>query len=169
MSVVAPEWCTTATMRRYWARPYSVPLSRLRARRFKRRLWEHGYVTPNYTRAEAASHDGVDVPSELRSACQRQGLHLERVRHGCGDKPLPVLSWYRSRSWNAANGGATDSQHLYARASDIAESIRQTLGGTHFDDVCQRVFAGGGIGTQTVYGGPVRHVDCRRGPARWVY
>jgi uncharacterized protein YcbK (DUF882 family) len=94
---------------------------------------------------------------------------MERVRHQCGDRPLPVLSWYRSPEHNRAVGGATNSQHLNARACDISEEARQAVGGTAFDAACQRVFRRGGIGTQGGAGGPVRHVDSRRYKARWVY
>lgn len=164
-----PSWCDTPVLRRYWRAPWTVPLSGLRARRFKRRLWKHGLLSPNYTRQEAACKDGSPIPRRLRRAAQRQALHLERVRHFCGDRLLPVLSWYRTVSYNASVGGASESQHVLARGSDIDESVRVRLGGAVFDRICQSVFAHGGVGTQSYEGGPVRHVDSRRGPARWTY
>jgi hypothetical protein len=165
----SPNWCDTPTLRRYWEHPWTVPLSRFKARKFKRRLWSHGLLSPHYTRDEAACKDGTAVPRSLRGPAQRQAFHLERVRHLRGDRSLPILSWYRTPSYNASVGGASESQHVKARAGDIEESTRQHLGGTQFDNACEVVFANGGIGSQTVVGGPVRHVDSRRGPARWVY
>lgn len=165
-----PGWCTTKGMRFYWTHPWEVPLSSLKARRFKWRLWRHGHLSPNYTRREARSGDGKAIPRRLRRAAQRQAFHMERVRHRCGDRPLPALSWYRSRRHNRAVGGARFSQHVKARACDIAEAVRQRLGAERFDRACQAVFKNGGIGTQSTFSGPVRHVDSRSGgPARWTY
>lgn len=164
-----PAWCDTPALRRYWREPWDVPLSGLKARRFKRRLWRHGLLSPHYSRREAACKDGTAVPRRLRRASQRQALHLERVRHLCGDHSLPILSWYRSRPYNASVRGASSSQHLNARAGDIAEQARLALGGDKFDEACHAVYRNGGIGTQGSYTGPVRHVDCRQGTARWIY
>lgn len=164
-----PGWCTSKGMKYYWQNPHKVPLNRLRARRFKRRLWRHGLLSPHYTRREAASKDGRAIPRSLRHAAQRQAFHLERVRHRLGDRPLPILSWYRSPEHNRAVGGASLSQHVKARGCDITEATRQALGAERFDRICQSVFRNGGIGTQGYYGGPVRHVDSRRGQSRWTY
>jgi Peptidase M15 len=165
----APDWCDTEQLRYYWKEPWTVPLSGLKARRFKRRLWKHGYLSPHFSRVAARCSDGTAVPRILRRPAQRQAFHLERVRHKRGDRPLATLSWYRTVRYNRSIGGASLSQHLLARASDIAESVRVALGGKDFDKACEEVYARGGIGSQTVLGGPVRHVDCRRGKARWVY
>lgn len=158
---MVPDWCNDETLRAYWLHPERVPLSRLRARRFKKRLWKHGKLSPNFTRKEGASKDGKAIPRALRGPAQRQAFHMERVRAKV-NKPITVLSWYRSPSHNIKVGGAAFSQHVFARACDVQ-------GDTSFDFACQQVFRNGGIGTQTIVGGPVRHVDSRRGPARWVY
>lgn len=164
-----PGWLTTPGMKYYWDRPWEVPLSAFKARRFKRRLWKHGRVSVNYSRREAACKNGTPVPRRLRRSVQRHAFYLERVRHRCGDRALPILSWFRTRRYNAEVGGASESQHVKARATDIAEETRQALGASAFDAVCQSVFRNGGIGTQGSAGGPVRHVDSRRGAARWIY
>jgi zinc D-Ala-D-Ala carboxypeptidase len=164
-----PDWLTTEAQRRHWREPWTVDLDPDRARPFKQKLWDHGYLSPNYTRDECKSKDGRAIPAALRRKAQRQAFHLERVRHECGDKPLPVLSFYRSPQHNAAVGGASQSQHVRARASDIEEAVRQRLGPRRFDKACHRVFENGGIGTQSTATGPVRHVDSRPGAARWVY
>lgn len=169
MPLPPPSWCDTPILCQYWQAPWRVPLSGFKARRFKRRCWRHGLLSTHYTRREAACKDGTPIPRRLRRAAQRQALHLERVRRLCKDKPLPILSWYRTPSYNAEKGGASESEHLKARAGDVAEDVRLRLGGAVFDRVCERVFVNGGVGTQSYIGGPVRHVDSRRGRSRWIY
>lgn len=164
-----PRWCNTKGMRYYWRNPHKVPLDPRKARRFKRRLWRHGLLSPNFTRREAASGDGRGIPRRLRHAAQRQALHMERVRHQCGDTSMTMLSWYRSRRHNARVGGASESQHVKARACDPGETSRIRCGARRFDAACHRVFRRGGIGTQGTASGPVRHVDSRAGASRWVY
>lgn len=163
----APAWCTTKGMRYYWFNPEKVPLHPLKARRFKWRLWRHGRLSPNFTRAEAASKDGVKIPFRLRFAAQRQAFHMERVRHECGDQPINVLSWYRSPSHNARVGGASKSQHVKARACDVSSSTIDRIG-YRWNRATSRVFHSGGIGFDNATQ-QNRHVDSRRGPARWTY
>lgn len=167
--MAAPKWLNTPAQRRHWHEPWNVPLDPDKARPFKQKLWDHGYLSPHYTRAECKSKDGKAIPKKLRRAAQRQALHLERVRHRCGDRPLPTLSFYRSPEHNVAEGGASKSQHVQARASDIEEAVRLRLGGRKFDAACHHVFEHGGIGTQGTLSGPVRHVDSRSVAARWTY
>jgi hypothetical protein len=167
MAGTVPKWITQikrADKRKRWAdwykRPWTVPTNPDKARAFKAALWKHGLVTPHYTKAEAKSKDGRGVPDSLRRGCQKQGFLLERARHMQGDKPLRILSWYRSPQHNAAVGGATSSKHMKATACDPQDTIRV--------DVARRVWANGGIGYQGYVGGTIRHVDT--GPKRaWVY
>jgi zinc D-Ala-D-Ala carboxypeptidase len=156
--MAAPAWCDTPALRDHWERPWTVPLSKIRARKFKKRCWEHGYLSPHFTRAECGSKDGTAIPSNLRGNAQRQAFHLERYRHKRGDRPIGILSFYRSPSHNAAVGGASASQHVQARAVDFVELQPYTP--------VEQVWGNGGIGT---YQGAVRHADCRRGAARWTY
>lgn len=157
----APRWLTTKGMRWYWNHPWAVPTSPLKARRFKWRLWRHGLLSPNFTRAEAASKDGKKIPFRLRFAAQRHAFFMERVRHLQGDRPLRFLSWYRSPAHNAAVGGATRSQHKKARAVDPATPIRP--------EVAETVFSRGAIGYQSPSDSTVRHVDSRGGRVRYFY
>ncbi|HEU5474095.1 MAG TPA: D-Ala-D-Ala carboxypeptidase family metallohydrolase [Actinophytocola sp.] len=45
---------------------------------------------------------------------------LEALRHAFGDRPLIVNSGFRSIACNRAVGGASNSQHLYGNAADLA-------------------------------------------------
>ena len=44
---------------------------------------------------------------------------FERIRTGCGNVPIVVLSAYRTPAYNAKVGGAPKSQHLQGRALDL--------------------------------------------------
>jgi hypothetical protein len=162
-----PSYITNVKRRRvrrrwkhWWTHPWDVPDGLFRAGAFKKRLWKHGRVSPHYSRREAASKDGTGVPWWLRRNCQKQGFRLERARHRQGDRPMPMLSWYRSPAHNRAVGGVSNSQHLQANACDPQGNITVAT--------ARAIWGDGGIGYQGFIGGAVRHVDCgsRR---QWVY
>ncbi|WP_240434661.1 D-Ala-D-Ala carboxypeptidase family metallohydrolase [Streptomyces sp. YIM 130001] len=44
---------------------------------------------------------------------------LQAMRHALGDKSIRVTSGFRSKSCNAAVGGATNSRHLYGDSADL--------------------------------------------------
>ncbi|MFB9233967.1 D-Ala-D-Ala carboxypeptidase family metallohydrolase [Plantactinospora siamensis] len=54
-----------------------------------------------------------------RANALRMMWKLEALRHALGDRPLTVISGFRSRSCNAKVDGAARSQHLYGNAADI--------------------------------------------------
>lgn len=113
-----------------------------------------GDLSPHFNRSEFDCHDGTPAHPEPSLVAA-----LERLRHICGDRPLRILSGYRSPAYNAKVGGAPHSQHLYNRAADIPSgyaSVRQAE---------QAGFTGiGNAGAWAV------HVDVRPGgPARWSY
>ena len=79
---------------------------------------------------------------------------LERLRALAYSSGLVVQSGYRCPAHNATVGGASNSQHLYRSAADVAE--RATL------DAVRGLRAFSGIGWQLVGGQQmVRHVDVR--------
>jgi zinc D-Ala-D-Ala carboxypeptidase len=83
---------------------------------------------------------------------------LERLRAKVG-RPLRIVSGYRCPPHNAAIGGASDSQHVYAAAADIPAGY------------CSPSLAAqcGFVGIGSRHGWAV-HVDVRDGPAaRWTY
>jgi uncharacterized protein YcbK (DUF882 family) len=95
--------------------------------------------------------------AERRPPC-RLLVALEFLRRDV-NRPLLIVSGYRSPETNRAVGGATSSRHLLGDAVDIPAGYA-TL---------QQAEAAGfvGIGTR---GGWVIHVDVRPGgPARWTY
>lgn len=158
--------------RRKWRKPWRVKLSKRRNRGFKRWLWRHGYLSPNFRRIEAGSKAGArcpaaGVPSTLKHGAQEHAFRLERVRHKLGDRSMSALSWYRSPCHNSEVGGATGSKHMEATATDWSDGTRASLGGERFDRAMEDVFSSGGIGT-VASNGHVRHVD--NGPKRrWWY
>lgn len=72
---------------------------------------------------------------------------LEKLRDDCGGYPLKVNSAYRCYEHNLAVGGASQSQHMYHTAADIAcpwelsydefyhACLECELNGKHFDGV----------------------------------
>lgn len=165
-----PNWVDGKHEKEKWDKPWTVDPKSDKDKDFKRKCWEHGYISPNFTRKEAASNINhtsscqvaEPIPDSLRAQAQFHAFTLEKVRHELGDKPMRAVSWYRSPCHNQAVGGATLSQHKNAWATDWNST------GDAFDNAMEKYFANGGRGYQGFVGGRVRHVD--NGPARtWVY
>lgn len=112
-----------------------------------------GDLSPHFSRHEFDSPDGVRAAPDPRLlAC------LERLRRLCGNKPLRIVSGFRTPAYNRKVGGARRSQHLYNRAADIPVG---------YATLAQAEAAGfTGIGTKGKW---VRHVDVRAQRARWTY
>lgn len=113
-----------------------------------------GDLSAHFSRHEFDSHDGERAnPHPL--LIQR----LEDLRSLCGNRPLRIVSGYRSPAWNKLVGGAKRSQHLLNKAADIPAGYATV----------QQALAAGftGIGSK----GPwAVHVDVRSGRrARWRY
>jgi hypothetical protein len=167
---MAPSWVNKPHEKEKWEKPWTVDPASTKDKDFKAKCWEHGLLSPHFTRAEAASNTSGSsscqrnepIPESLRAKAQYHAFKLERVRHALGDKPLRAVSWYRSPCHNAAVGGASLSQHKEAWATDWNST------GDAFDRAMEFEFSNGGRGYQGFVGGRVRHVD--NGPARtWVY
>jgi hypothetical protein len=170
-----PNWIDKEHEKDKWNKPWTVDLSSDKDKDFKAKCWEHGYLSPHFKRAEAASKGGdacgcaaASIPEGAqRARAQYHAFCLERVRHKVGDKPMSPLSWYRSPCHNSCVGGASQSQHLNCWATDWSDATRASVGATKFDDAMHEVFSNGGRG---VLGNTrhIRHVD--NGPARtWSY
>jgi hypothetical protein len=156
-----PPASLPAKYRPHWSEPWTA-----RARRSPGfRLWlaRHGYLTPHFTLAEAASHDGIAVPRRMRPAARDHAFRLERLRHALGDVPVPITSWYRSPARNRAVGGAAKSWHMRAVATD--HPVEFVHRHPSFDRLAAGIWSDGGFGQ---YPGGARHVDTRGFRARWT-
>ena len=79
---------------------------------------ENMRITKNFKLSEFRCRDGSDVPEEymenVRLLCENLQVLREYV-----DKPIRVISGYRSKKYNTRIGGARKSQHMLAKAADI--------------------------------------------------
>lgn len=146
----------------HWRFPYGVRARKSAA--FKRWLWDHGYLSPHFTRAEWACHDGQAIPASLRKGAQRHAFNMEQLRHLLGDIPIPTISPYRDPAYNASIGGASESQHMDADATDHSKEWVESIGRDKFMKAAERVFRNGGLG---IYPWGAFHVDSRGYKARW--
>lgn len=131
-----------------------------------------GLITPHFTWAEAACHDGTPVPQDLISHALRVALTAERIRAEFGQAIIPI-SWYRSPAYNGAIGGAPASRHMEADAIDgrpphldalpaLIRCIEDMLAADELPEL-------GGLGIYPAW----VHFDCRPRPAsghvaRWT-
>lgn len=132
---------------------------------FRSWLWTNGYLTPHFTRDEARCKDGTRVPESLRRRAQAHAFKLERLRHKLGDVPVAITSWFRTRTHNTAIGGASQSRHMWADATDHPVQWVAKVGREKFDRIANQVFRNGGLGQ---YPSGARHTDSRGVRARWT-
>lgn len=149
-----------AKYRYHWTHPWTRTARRDSG--FRRWLQAHGYLSPHFTLAEAASHDGKPVPRALRSRARNHAFRLEIVRHDLGDGPMPINSWYRSPAQNKRVHGARFSKHLSGIATDHPKAWVDRHPNAR--RVILRVFADGGVGQ---YPAGDIHLDSRGWQARW--
>ncbi len=87
-------------------------------------------------------------------------VRLELLRTKLKDRPIIILSGYRTPDYNRLVGGVQRSQHIYAAAADIK------INGVDPDTVAntaETLFQDGGIGRYSSF----THVDVRGKHARW--
>lgn len=150
-----------AKYKRHWKEPWTAQARQSRS--FRLWLGRNGLLSPHFSYAEAASKDGKAVPKTMRSRARDHAFRLEQLRHELGDVPIPITSWYRSPARNRAVGGAQDSMHMKAVATDHpVEFVKRH---PHFDQVADRIWREGGFGA---YPAGARHVDSRGFKARWT-
>ena len=121
-------------------------------------------LTENFSLEEFNCKDGSDIPNELLPNVIELAKNLQVLRDYLG-KPIHVNSGYRSPKYNAKVGGAKNSQHLKAKASDIvikgmtpkevAEAIEKLI--------AEGKMKQGGIGIYKTF----THYDIRGIKARW--
>jgi hypothetical protein len=153
--------------RRHWSRPW-----RRRARRsvgFRRWLRRHGYFSPHFRIAETVSRRdrcgcrARRPPRRLYRRWHNYCFMLERLRHRLGDRPMPAISFYRTRCHNRCVGGARFSQHMKA-AGDFSRQWVNRMGRRRVLYHGNIVFRRGGMG---IYPGGNVHFDNRGWRARW--
>jgi uncharacterized protein YcbK (DUF882 family) len=75
-------------------------------------------LTKSFQLSEFACNDGTQVPENLIPAVKELAKNLQVLRDEIGES-LTINSGYRSPSWNKKVGGAKNSMHLKAMASDL--------------------------------------------------
>lgn len=121
-------------------------------------------LTPNFDLAEFHCNDGTKVPAELMPNVRELAANLQVLRDEIGE-PIRINSAYRHPAYNKRIGGATNSQHLLAKAADItAKSYTpKKLAAVVERLIKEGKMKQGGIG---IYPG-FTHYDVRGTKARW--
>ena len=119
-------------------------------------MWKGRKLSKNFQVSEFACNDGSDVvfvSPELVVILQAIRSHF--------NKPVTINSGYRTPEYNKKVGGATQSQHLYGTAADIAVSRVSPKDVAAFAETL--LYNRGGIG---IYAG-FTHIDTREIKSRW--
>lgn len=123
------------------------------------------HFTPHFRIEELARcHDGSLCPERYMGNLERLAMELELIRK-IWQKPITILSGWRSPAWNKKIGGAENSQHKLGKAADIV------VVGIHPEDVWDSInkatangtVHNGGLGAYKTF----THYDIRARPARW--
>ena len=75
-------------------------------------------LTNNFSLWEVKSRDGTEVPDEYMENVKELAENLQVLRDYI-QKPIMVISGYRSPTYNRKIKGARRSQHLFAKAGDL--------------------------------------------------
>jgi uncharacterized protein YcbK (DUF882 family) len=75
-------------------------------------------LTKSFQLSEFACNDGTQVPENLIPNVKELAKNLQVLRDEIGES-LTINSGYRSPAWNKKVGGAKNSMHLKAMASDL--------------------------------------------------
>ena len=121
-------------------------------------------LTANFKLEEFKCKDGAGVPDAIFVNVQELANNLQVLREEI-DKPITIISGYRTPEYNQQCGGAQLSQHLTANAGDLKVSGMST------DDLRDTIIAlidagkmkQGGVGRYDTF----VHYDIRGTKARW--
>ena len=118
----------------------------------------------NFSLHEFKCKDGTEVPEDLIDNVRLLAENLQVLRD-CIQKPIIVISGYRTLQYNTKIDGAKRSLHLVAKAGDIVVSGITPL--EIKDTILQLIKEGkmkeGGIGIYSTF----VHYDVRGWKARW--
>jgi uncharacterized protein YcbK (DUF882 family) len=122
-------------------------------------------LTAHFSLDEFKCKDGTPVPKKHLVNAKALAMCLERIRE-VWDKPITIISGYRTESYNKSCGGSENSQHLTASAADII------VPDVHPSEVSLKIkelideglILQGGVG---LYPGRFVHYDIRGIAARW--
>ena len=121
-------------------------------------------LTNNFSLHEFRCKDGTDVPDELIDHVRELAENLQVLRDHI-QKPIIVISGYRSPKYNRKIGGARRSQHMSAKAADII--VKDMTPDEVKAEIVQLIKDGkmkkGGVGLYTTF----THYDVRGRNARW--
>ena len=76
-------------------------------------------ITEHFSKHEFDCHDGSPMPSSVFVNVEKLAQKLEIIRSAIGNKPMSIMSGYRTPSHNASVKGASNSQHLVGKAADL--------------------------------------------------
>ncbi|MER5752840.1 D-Ala-D-Ala carboxypeptidase family metallohydrolase [Streptomyces sp. NPDC002088] len=116
--------------------------------------------TAHFDFSEFSSHDGAGFTggnvssTQVKENVRRLMYKLEALRKKAGDKAVTINSGFRSTSYNASVGGASNSMHTYGVAADVVVSGLSTLSVYKLAETC------GFSGLET-YSVSWQHVDSR--------
>ena len=121
-------------------------------------------LTKNFSLWEFRCKDGTDVPDEYLENVKELAENLQVLRDYI-NKPIHVISGYRSPKYNRKIGGARRSQHMTAKAGDLI--VKGMTPDEVKDAILQLIKEGkmkkGGIGLYTHF----THYDVRGFNRRW--
>ena len=117
--------------------------------------------SPHFKLSEFKCHNGKPVPPEYYGNLRKLMSMLEEIRTACGDRPITIVSGYRTPDYNKKVGGASKSQHKYAAAADIKVA---GLSPSEVYAKCNTIVGNrGGVGKYTTF----THIDVRGYRSRW--
>jgi len=122
-------------------------------------------LTNNFYLKEFKCRNGVHVPEEYMENVQELTNNLQVIRDFI-DVPIYVNSGYRTEEYNEKICGSKNSQHLYAKASDIrTDRIYPTCLYIIIDGMIRTgKMKQGGLGLYRSF----VHYDVRGTKARWI-
>ena len=122
-------------------------------------------TSANFDISEFNCNDGTPVPPEYYANVQELMNNLEILREELDGNGIRVNSGYRTPTYNASVGGASNSQHKYGKAGDIVVS-NYSPGLVH-TTIARLIKEGrmkeGGLGKYNSF----THYDVRGSKARW--